>query len=316
MNKLRLGISACLLGQLVRYNGQHKRDAFLTDTLGKFVEYVPVCPEVECGLPVPRESMRLEGNPEAPRLMTHKTRRDLTEQMLAWSRCRIKELEKEDLCGFVFKSKSPSSGMERVKVYNGRGGMSGRASGLFAGAFMQAFPLLPVEDEGRLHDPLLRENFVERIFAMKRYREAVTGSRSKKVLTDFHAAHKYLIMAHSEVKCREMGRMLADRRPAGGNRKLSSDYEAMLLKTLRLLPTVKKHTNVLMHMMGYLKKLIDADEKKELVSVIEDYRRELIPLIVPVTLLNHYVRKYRVDYLLNQVYLHPHPLELKLRTHA
>ena len=179
MSKLKLGISACLLGQLVRYDGQAKRDAFLVDTLGKFVDYVPVCPEVECGLPVPREAMRLVGTVKAPRLMTQRTGIDLTDQMQGWIRCRLLELKKEDLCGFVFKARSPSSGMERVKVYNGRGGLSGYGAGLFAKAFMEAFPLLPVEDEGRLNDAKLRENFIERIFAMKRYRDAIATEEKR-----------------------------------------------------------------------------------------------------------------------------------------
>jgi len=316
MAKLRLGISACLLGQLVRYDGQHKRDVLLADTLGSFVDYVPVCPEVECGLPVPREAMRLVGPTDNPRLMTQRTKIDLTDQMMAWARCRIRELRKEDLCGFVFKAKSPSSGMERVKVYNGRGGLSGRASGLFAKAFMEAFPLLPVEDEGRLHDPLLRENFVERIFTMRRYRDAIAGARTIRSLTDFHAANKYLIMSHSDVKCRELGRLLAGKPASKDARAVAAEYEALLLATLRLVPTVKKHANVLMHMMGYLKKIATPDEKQELLEIIEDYRQERTPLIVPVTLIKHYVRKYQVPYLLAQVYLDPHPVELKLRNHA
>ena len=316
MNRLRLGISACLLGQLVRYDGQHKRDAFLADTLAAFVDYVPVCPEVECGLPVPREAMRLVGSVESPRLMTQRTNQDLTDQMQGWARCRIRELKKENLCGFVFKSRSPSSGMERVKVYNGRGGLSGRAPGMFAKAFMEAFPLLPVEDEGRLNDSGLRENFVERIFTMKRYRDAVGKERSVRALTEFHAAHKYLIMAHSDVKCRELGRLLATKTNPKVRGGVAADYEELLLKTLLLLPTTKKHTNVLMHIMGYLKKIATADEKQELLEVIEDYRCELVPLVVPITLIKHYVRKYKTPYLMEQVYLAPHPVELKLRNHA
>lgn len=316
MSELRLGISACLLGQRVRYDGQHKRDAFLADTLGAFVDFVPVCPEVECGLPVPREAMRLVGSVASPRLMTQRTNVDLTDQMQAWAHCRIRELRKEDLCGFVFKSRSPSSGMERVKVYNGRGGLSGRAPGMFARAFMEAFPLLPVEDEGRLNDSRLRENFVERIFTMKRYRDAIGKSRSMSALTGFHAAHKYLIMAHSDIKCRELGRLLATKTEPKERGSVAAAYEELLLNTLQLLPTTRKHTNVLMHMMGYLKKIASADEKQELLEVIEDYRRELLPLIVPVTLIKHYVRKYNVPYLSEQVYLAPHPVELKLRNHA
>ncbi|MBL7114717.1 MAG: DUF523 and DUF1722 domain-containing protein [Kiritimatiellae bacterium] len=316
MGRLRMGISACLLGQRVRYDGQHKRDAFLTDTLGTFVDYVPVCPEVECGLPVPREAMRLVGDVNNPRLMTQRTKVDLTEKMQNWAHCRIRELRKENLSGFIFKSRSPSSGMERVKVYSETGGLSGKGSGLFAAAFMKAFPLLPVEDEGRLNDPRLRENFIERVFAMSRYRDATASSRSIHALTEFHATHKYLLMAHSVAKLRTMGQLLAVRITQSELSRVRNEYETLLLNVLNLLPTTKKHTNVLMHMMGYLKTYLSADEKQELLNMIEQYRQELIPLIVPITLLKHYVRKYQAPYLLDQVYLDPHPAELKLRNHA
>ncbi|UCG14989.1 MAG: DUF523 domain-containing protein, partial [Deltaproteobacteria bacterium] len=167
---IRLGISTCLLGENVRYDGGHKRDRFITDTLGQFVQFVPVCPEAECGLGIPRESMHLKGSPESPRLITTRTKIDHTDRMLAWARIRVRQLEKEDLCGFIFKSNSPSSGMERVRIYNEAGMPEKKGVGIFARAFMDHFPLLPVEEEGRLHDVKLRENFIERIFALKRWR--------------------------------------------------------------------------------------------------------------------------------------------------
>lgn len=314
MKKFKLGISSCLLGENVRYNGMHKRNAFLVDVLGRYVEYVPVCPEVECGLGVPRESMRLVGTVDNPRLITHNTKTDHTDRMLKWTSNRIRELEKERLCGFIFKSKSPSSGIERVKVYNGRGGMAGTTSGLFAGEFMKHFPLLPVEDEGRLHDVNLRENFFERIFTLYRFRAEREAKKAKGRLVDFHARHKFLIMSHSPRHMREMGRLVAEAgtKPA----QLFEEYEKFLLDALRLQATVPKHTNVLQHIMGFFKKNLTADEKQELLEIIEEYRQEIIPLIVPITLLTHYVRKYKVDYLADQAYLYPHPLELKLRNHA
>ena len=161
--KIKLGISACLMGQNVRYNGGHAHDPFLTQTLGRYVAYVPVCPEVECGLPVPREAMRLMGNPENPALVTIKTGIDMTGQMKTWARNRLDALQNENLCGFIFKSKSPSSGMERVKVYDESGVPSNSGVGIWARMFMDRFPLLPVEEEGRLHDPVLRENFIQQI---------------------------------------------------------------------------------------------------------------------------------------------------------
>ncbi len=313
--KLRLGVSRCLMGDPVRYDGMHKRDHFLTDTLGRYVEYVPVCPEVEIGLPIPREAMRLVGDPAAPRLRTQKTGIDYTDRMTAWARQRVRELEQEGLCGFVFKAKSPSSGMERVKVYNEKGVVDARAPGLFARVFMEHFPLLPVEDEARLIDPGLRENFIERIFALHRYREMRAADRSLHGLMAFHARHKLLLMAHSDRLMREMGRLLA-RAPRTGADGTAAAYERLLLEALALKSTVSKQINVLHHMLGYFKVLLSADEKQEMLTTIEEYRQELVPLIVPVTLFNHYVRKYRVATLVDQAYLNPHPLELKLRNHA
>jgi uncharacterized protein YbgA (DUF1722 family)/uncharacterized protein YbbK (DUF523 family) len=309
---LRLGISACLLGQNVRYDGGHKRDSFLVDTLGRFVTWVPVCPEAECGLGIPREAMRLVGDPAAPRLVTIHTALDHTERMLAWARRRVHELEGEDLAGFVFKSRSPSSGMERVKVYDERGNPTRLGVGLFAREFMRHFPLLPVEDEGRLQDPLLRENFIERVFTLARYRAL---PRTRRALVDFHADHKMVLMAHSVDGMRELGRIVATP-DSCSPRELFARYEEALLKTLALLPTPKKHANCLQHMMGHLKTRLTADEKQELLGVIMSYKDEVLPLVVPVTLLQHYARKYDVAYLRRQAYLCPHPLELKLRNHA
>jgi uncharacterized protein YbgA (DUF1722 family)/uncharacterized protein YbbK (DUF523 family) len=313
--QLKLGVSSCLMGNPVRYDGMHKHDHFLTDTLGKYVEYVPVCPEVEMGLSIPREALRLVGDPAAPRLMTQKTGIDHTDRMITWAQQRVRELEKEGLVGFVFKAKSPSSGMERVKVYNLKGVVDGRAPGMFARVFMQHFPLLPVEDEARLNDPGLRENFIERIFTLHRYREMRAADRSLRGLMEFQARHKLLLMAHSDKAMREMGRLLAQA-PRTGIDGAAAAYERLLLGTLRLMGTVSKHINVLHHMLGYFKALLTTDEKQEMLDLIEDYRRELVPLIVPVTLFNHYARKYKVATLVDQAYLNPHPLELKLRNHA
>jgi uncharacterized protein YbgA (DUF1722 family)/uncharacterized protein YbbK (DUF523 family) len=313
--KIRLGISSCLLGEKVRYDGGHKLDRFLTDTLGQYVEYVPVCPEYECGLPVPREAMHLEGDPNNPRLMTVKTRQDKTGQMLRWARRRVVELEKENLSGYIFKSKSPSSGMERVKVYNETSVVSKNGVGMFARVFMEHFPLLPVEDEGRLHDPVIRENFIERVFALFRWRQAMAESRSRRSLIEFHTKHKLLILAHNQQRYREMGRFVA-RAKEMPLKDLLDEYQAQLLEVLKFKTTPKKNANVLMHIMGYFKEQLSSEEKKELLDVIELHRTGSVPLIVPVTLVNHYVRKYREPYLMEQAYLNPHPIELQLRNHV
>ena len=313
-----IGISSCLLGEKVRYDGGHKLDRFLRDTLGIYVEYVPVCPEVECGLPIPREAMHLVGDSSNPRLVTIKSGIDYTEQMKLWGQKRLNDLAGLDLCGYIFKNRSPSSGMERIKIYTEEGRvrfMNG--VGIWARMFMERFPLLPVEDDGRLHDPLLRENFIERIFVYRRWRESLEKNPTPRVLVDFHTRHKLLIMSHSPKHYRELGRMVARAGESGiDSDMLIARYHQLLTAALCFKATVKKQTNVLQHVMGYFKRQLSSDEKQELLDVIKRYHNGYVPLIVPVTLLNHYVRKYDQPYLRDQVYLNPHPLELKLRTHV
>lgn len=315
MEKIKLGISACLLGEKVRYDGGHKLDRFLRDTLGQYVDYLPVCPEVECGLPVPREAMHLEGNPESPRLVTSKTKQDMTELMVKWANKRILELEKENLGGFIFKSDSPSSGLERVKIYNEKNIPVKKGIGIFAKIFMDYFPLLPVEDEGRLHDPKIRENFIERIFTLKRWREALTENPTRGNLVKFHSQHKYLILSHSPKHEQIMGQLVA-RAQRISLAAACGQYQALLREALKIKTTSKKNANVLMHMVGFFKEQLSSAEKQELLEVIENYRREYIPLIVPITLIKHYVNKYNEPYLKEQIYLNPHPLELQLRNHV
>jgi uncharacterized protein YbgA (DUF1722 family)/uncharacterized protein YbbK (DUF523 family) len=313
--EIRLGISTCLLGENVRYDGGHKLDRFLTDTLGHYVEYVPVCPEVECGLGIPRESLRLVGDPDSPRLITRNSQQDLTERMVQWAQRRVTELEKEDLYGFIFKSDSPSSGMERVKVYVEGGMPVKRGIGVFARTFMEHFPLLPVEEEGRLHDPQLRENFIERLFALRRWRESVAQKKSRGNLVDFHTRHKLLILSHSPKHYQMMGKLVAAAKDIPLV-ELYQQYQDLLMESLHLKTTSKKNANVLMHMMGYFKEQLSSGEKQELTEIIDLYRNGHFPLIVPITLMNHYVRKYDQPYLKQQVYLNPHPIELQLRNHV
>jgi len=313
--RLKLGISSCLLGEKVRWNAGHKLDQYLTYTLGQFVDFVPVCPEVEAGFGVPRESLRLVGDPEAPRLVTFKTKEDRTEPMLQWAGKRVKELEKDDLCGFIFKSDSPSSGMIRVKVYSEKGMPQKKGVGMFAREFMNHFPLIPVEDDGRLHSPEIRENFIERIFTLRRWRQALAKKANVGGLVEFHTSNKLFILAHSPKHAGLMGKLVA----AGKSlpvKDIFSQYEKILMEALALKTTVKKNMNVLQHMMGYFKNQLTADEKQELLQIFDQYYRGFVPLVVPITLMNHYVRKYDQPYLKQQTFLNPHPVELKLRTHV
>lgn len=315
MDKIRIGISSCLLGNPVRFDGGHQLDRFLRDTLGQYVEYVPVCPEAECGLGIPRETMRLEGEPGAVRLVTSRTKVDHTKRMREWATSRVTQLESEGLCGFVFKGGSPSSGMERVKLYDANGVPRKIGVGLFAAAFMEHFPLLPVEEDGRLHDPVLRENFIERIFVLRRWRGLVAEGKRIGPLVAFHTQHKLLVMAHSPKHYSEMGRLVARAKEVARD-ELYDAYQKLLMEALKLRATLKKHTNVLQHLMGYFKKDLSGDEKQELLEVMQQYHDGFIPLIVPVTLIRHFVRKYDQPYLKEQVYLNPHPIELRLRNHV
>lgn len=314
-DKINIGISSCLLGNAVRYDGGHKLDRYIRDTLGRYLHFIPVCPEVECGLSVPREAMRLEGDPLKPRLVTNKTGRDLTRQMQAWGRQRLITLEKEELCGFIFKKNSPSSGMARVKVYNAKGMPVKNGNGIFAKAFMDRFPKIPVEDEGRLHDPGLRENFIERIFALRRWRQALKEKMDVGHLVAFHTHEKLLLMSHSPQHYRRLGKLVAQDKQMTQSCLIDA-YEQLFMDALAQKSTSAKNSNVLMHILGYFKKQLSPDEKQEMLTVIDHYRRAFVPLIVPVTLVNHYVRKYRQAYLAQQTYLNPHPIELQLRNHV
>ncbi len=313
---IKIGVSSCLLGKEVRYNGGHSHDRYITGTLGQYFTFVDVCPEVEAGFGIPRETLRLVGDPASPRLLTSRTGRDCTDIMNNWARKRVQELAEANLCGFIFKSKSPSSGMERVKVYTEKGFPgSNKGVGLFARAFMARFPLIPVEEEGRLHDAALRENFIERIFALKRWRQVTEMKKSRGNIVAFHTEHKLQIMSHSLQHYRDMGRLVA-RVKEIPLESLYDQYEAMFMQALSLKATVKKNVNVLQHMAGYFKNELSKDEKQELQEIIEQYHQNYTPLIVPITLVNHYVRKYEQEYLRKQYYLNPHPIELKLRNRA
>ena len=315
MEKIKIGISSCLLGEKVRYDAGHQLDRYITDTLGQYFEWVPVCPEIEYGLPVPREPMRLVGDPDSPRLLTIRTGIDHTEGMLKWAEKKLKELEKEELGGFIFKSRSPSSGIGGVKVYTSSGMPSQRGIGLFGGAFMNKFPVIPVIDDGRLHDPGLRENFIERVFVYKRWQGFIKKGGLIRDLVAFHTEHKLLILSHSPKHFSVLGRLVA--RPKHYKPEdLNAEYVNLLMECLRLVATVKKNTNVLQHIVGYFKNQLSSDDRKELLEVIENYHKGYIPLIVPVVLVKHYVRKFNEPYLQRQYYLNPHPLELMLRNHA
>jgi uncharacterized protein YbgA (DUF1722 family)/uncharacterized protein YbbK (DUF523 family) len=313
--EIRIGVSSCLLGENVRFDGGHKRDPFLVGSFGRFVSWVPVCPEVELGLGTPRESIRLERGKDGVRLTAPKSQRDLTEAMRAFAAKRVRQLEAEELCGFVLKKDSPSCGMERVRVYDAHGVPSRDGRGLFAEALLQRFPHLPVEEEGRLGDARLRENFVERVFAYRRLRDLFTGHWRVGDLVRFHTAHKLQLMAHSPDAYRRLGRLVAAAKGTP-RAELRERYEGGLMAALAVLATPRKHANVMQHMLGHFSDQLAPAERHELLSLVEDHRRGLVPLIVPLTLFRHHVRRLGIAYLQGQVYLDPHPKELMLRNHV
>jgi uncharacterized protein YbgA (DUF1722 family)/uncharacterized protein YbbK (DUF523 family) len=312
---IKIGVSACLMGEQVRFDGGHKRDGFLADLFGRFVEFVPICPEMEIGLGVPRESLRLERHDDGVRLIANKSRLDHTDKMESYARRRAAGLAHESLSGYVLKKNSPSCGMERVRIYNEAGMPSRDGRGVFAEALIRQWPNMPIEEEGRLNDPHLRENFIERVFAYYRVRELFSRRWTQGGLIAFHAAHKLQLLAHSPRAYAELGRTIAEAKKldrAGFRDRYEREFMAALAKPA----TAARHVNVLHHMLGYFRGSLDGESRRELLAVIEDYRAGLVPLIVPITLVRHYVRLFGVEYLRGQVYLEPHPKELMLRNHV
>jgi uncharacterized protein YbgA (DUF1722 family)/uncharacterized protein YbbK (DUF523 family) len=312
---IRLGVSSCLLGETVRFDGGHKRDRFVTDLLGSFVEWVPVCPEFEVGMGIPRPALRLVREGEQLRLVEIKSGRDHTRSMERYAARRVRALRDLDLCGYVLKKDSPSCGMTRVKVYGEKGMPKREGQGLYASALMEAFPNLPVEDEGRLNDPGLRENFVERVFAYRRLRQLFRGRWTNGRVVAFHTAHKLQLMAHSPDAFRALGRWVASvkQTPRAGFRER---YERGFTEALANLASPGRNANVLQHAAGHLKKRLDPASRSELADLIHDYRRRMVPLVVPITLLRHHARRHGIEYLNGQTYLEPHPKELMLRNHV
>ncbi|WP_438970329.1 YbgA family protein [Methylophaga sp.] len=310
--KIKVGISSCLLGEEVRYDGTHKHLRLVTDSLARYFDFVSECPEVGIGMSIPRKPIRLTGEVDNPKAVAvHDETLDYTNELTQFG--QQKAQQHDDLSGYIFMKNSPSCGLFRVKVYQENGypaATPGR--GIYAQAFTNAHPLLPVEESGRLSDPTLRENFVTRVFAFANWQELKKAGLTSKILTDFHARYKYVLMAHSPKKYAQLGRMLAD----AGNQnieELGEHYFTALMTVLGELASRKTHTNVLMHLQGYLKKKISASEKAELANIIEQYRTAQLPLIVPVTMLKHHFNNHPDPYIQQQAYLQPYPDDLSLR---
>ncbi len=309
--RLKIGISSCLLGQPVRYNGGHKQDRFIANSLSEFVDFVPICPEVSIDLGVPRPPIRLVGNPESPRAVgSDDPSMDVTVRLQSFAEQKVESLG--NISGYILKKDSPSCGMERVKVYGEKGGAARKGRGIFAQVLIERMPLLPVEEEGRLNDPILRENFLTRVFVYHRWQQLLADGLNSRALIEFHSDHKFLLMAHSQYAYRRMGRMLSNLK----NMDLESVaqmYANEMMTALANRATRKRHANMLQHMAGFLKRSIDREDKQELVDNINAYRVGQVPLIVLITLFRHYFRRNPDPYMQRQVYLHPHPDALSLR---
>ena len=313
---IRIGVSSCIIGEEVRWNGGHARQRYLTDVLAQFVEYVLVCPEVEVGMGVPRPTVRLVREGETVRMIDPKNEVDWTSAMNRLSRARASELADANLCGFVLKKDSPTCGLERVKVFHeGEQGSSKDGQGLFATALVHRMPFLPMEEEGRLNDPGLRENFIERVFAYRRLTDLFAPRWTVGDVVAFHTREKLLLRAHDEVRYRQLGKLVADAKSIPRSA-FKDQYFDVFMEALQRKSTVAKNTNVLQHMVGFLRKVEDEEGRVEMQEAIADYRAGLVPLVVPVTLIRHLARRHDQRILLESSYLNPHPKELMLRNHA
>lgn len=311
---LRLGVSACLMGSAVRFDGGHSRDRLLLGPAAPFAEYVPVCPEVEIGLGTPRPTIQLQRDGSSVKLVRPTDGVDLTERMREWAERRVEQIEKMNLSGYVLKKGSPTCGMERVRVYDDNGSPSRDGRGIFAEVLMRRMPLLPVEEDGRLHDTRLRENFFERAFAYDRLRNFFAGKWTAGSLVRFHTCEKLLLMSHSPKAYSELGRLVATAKTMD-RQEFAADYQRIFMDALQSKASVGRQVNTLQHIAGYFSKSIERGEKAEITTLLDDFRQGLVPLAVPMALMRHHVRRLKIDYIENQSYLNPHPKELSLRSH-
>ena len=312
---IRIGVSACIAGEKVRWNNTDARDAYLTDTLAKYVEFVPLCPEIACGMGIPREKVRQVDCNGDVRLIGYESGDDLTEKMTNWTDRILPGLDKEDLCGFVLESRSPCCALMQGKIFSTTGNPPRRGAGFFAKLLMTHYPLLPVEASDRLQNPILRENFIRRVFVLKRWRELTAKGLNIGNLVDFHTRHKMMIRSHNLRGYRELGKLLGECSIFNAD-EIFDTYGTMLFRSLALKATPTKNAEILTHAMGYFKKQLNDGDAQELRTMIIAYKNGKIPLVIPLTLLNHYARKHQNPYLMQQYFLNPHPSELKLLNHV
>jgi uncharacterized protein YbgA (DUF1722 family)/uncharacterized protein YbbK (DUF523 family) len=300
------------MGVEVRFNGGHKESHLCTRALNEYFDFIPLCPEVAIGMGVPREPIRLVGDPEAPQAVGTVNRElNVTDALAEYGAHMAAEVG--DICGYIFMQKSPSCGLERVKVYRENGApVDGGGRGIYARAFCERHPDLPVEEDGRLNDAVLRENFVTRVFAYAAWQELLKGEITRRSLTEFHSRYKYQLMANNPVQYKVLGNMLGSMGRSDPN-EVAPRYFTALMAALKKCATRSTHTNVLQHLSGYLKQTISAQDKQEIQQLISQYHQGIVPLIVPLTLLKHHFRQHPDPYVALQVYMQPHPENLSLR---
>ncbi len=311
MHKIKIGISSCLLGEEVRYDGGHKRNIYITGTLSQYFDFKPICPEMAIGLGVPRPTIRLVDKGTGIRVVGVKDESlDVTDKLHNFSKNAIAKLP--SISGYILKKDSPSCGMERVRVYNANEMPEKRGRGIFANTLINSMPNLPVEEEGRLMDPVLRENFLERVFIYYRWQQLNNRGLTSKDLIEFHTQHKFNVLAHDETSYRKLGRMVAEL-DKENLQAIANNYIELLMNGLKKPATRKRHTNVLMHIMGFFKNQLTGDDKQEMLELLDAYRFGQVPLIVPITMMKHHLRRYPHPYISQQYYLNPYPEDLMLR---
>ncbi|MGR5222530.1 YbgA family protein [Vibrio parahaemolyticus] len=312
IDKVTVGISSCLLGEKVRFDSGHKQSTYVNKELRDYFDFVSVCPEVGMGLPVPRPTIRLMTNEERIALVETKDEtKDYTDGMVQFSRQKVAELKDTEMCGYIVCAKSPSCGMERVKVYS-RGHASTDGVGLYTKHLMETMPWLPVEEDGRLNDPVLKENFISRVYGLRDFYRSMEGEPTPGKIVAFHSRYKLTLMAHSPSYYKELGRLVANQKDYE-EQDFYQTYRLELMQALKHRASRKNVTNVLMHIQGYFKRSLTKEQKAEMARVIDDYRTGLLPVLAPLTLLKHYLNTYPDDYLSQQMFLQPHPEEMRLR---
>ncbi|NNF96000.1 MAG: DUF1722 domain-containing protein [Halobacteria archaeon] len=311
MHKIKIGVSSCLMGEEVRYDGGHKRNIYLTGTLTRYFDFKPICPEAAIGMGIPRPPIRLvESEFGIQAVGVKDLSLNVTDKLREFSQQMVGRLQ--DISGYILKKDSPSCGMVRVRVFNHKDMPEKRGRGIFADTLLTAMPSLPVEEEGRLMDPVLRENFIERVFIYYRWQQLIRSGLTVNNLVEFHTQHKFNLLAHDETTYRQLGRMIAEINK-GNLQAVANNYLDILMTGLKKPASRKRHTNVLMHIMGFFKNQLSGDDKQEMLDLLDAYRLGQLPLIVPITMLKHHLRRFPHPYVEQQYYMNPYPEELMLR---